>query len=151
MGRRKKSEDIFIEFIARIIVWCLFLWIFFRLLIAILGSFLEYFPVIAPVLLVGGGIYLYRKWPRSCPLCGNRLKRVSYRWTIDNKKQKVCPQCNQQLERKARKEAFGKITIQTPSFHIQTPSFNILPSSYPTSFFNTSSPALLSIVSFAPA
>ena len=46
--------------------------------------------------------------PGSCDVCGQRIKRKYYTWRIDGKKQKLCPFCNSQMERKVSKEAFSK-------------------------------------------
>lgn len=51
-------------------------------------------------------IYLLR--PRRCDLCGNVLKRASYRWTLEGVKKTVCPHCNQSLERRQSKAAMRR-------------------------------------------
>lgn len=51
--------------------------------------------------------YLLR--PRRCDLCGNVLKRASYRWTLEGEKKTVCPHCNQSLERRQSKAAMRRL------------------------------------------
>jgi ribosome-binding protein aMBF1 (putative translation factor) len=46
--------------------------------------------------------------PGSCDVCGQGIKKKYYTWQIDGKKQKLCPKCNTQMERKISKEAFKK-------------------------------------------
>jgi phage FluMu protein Com len=51
-------------------------------------------------------VYVLR--PRRCDLCGNVLKRASYRWTLEGEKKTVCPHCNQSLERRQSKAAMKR-------------------------------------------
>lgn len=51
--------------------------------------------------------YLLR--PRRCDLCGNVLKRASYGWTLGGEKKRVCPHCNQSLERRQSKAAMRRL------------------------------------------
>lgn len=44
--------------------------------------------------------------PTTCSVCGQALKRNSYTWTIEGKKQVLCPKCNSRMENKVSKEAF---------------------------------------------
>ncbi|WP_447824794.1 hypothetical protein [Aeromonas salmonicida] len=46
--------------------------------------------------------------PSSCSMCGQSIKKTYYKWTIDGKKQTLCPKCNSQMERKVSKEAFNR-------------------------------------------
>lgn len=46
--------------------------------------------------------------PGSCEVCGQGIKKKYYTWSIDGKKQKLCPRCNSQMEKKISKEAFSK-------------------------------------------
>lgn len=48
---------------------------------------------------------LLRKQQR-CDICGLDIKRKSYTWKIDGKKQTLCPKCNSQMERKISRDAF---------------------------------------------
>lgn len=45
--------------------------------------------------------------PNKCDVCGLQLKRKFYNWTVEGKKQKLCPKCNQQMERRVSKAAFN--------------------------------------------
>ena len=59
------------------------------------------------ILLAIGGIFVWACFTtRTCGLCGNVIKRTSYKWKIDGKKKKVCPHCNQRLEREQSRRAF---------------------------------------------
>lgn len=62
-------------------------------------------PWLSIVALIGVGAWGFWK-SRSCQICGNSIKRSSYTWTIDGKKKRVCPHCNQQLERQQSRNAF---------------------------------------------
>ncbi len=42
----------------------------------------------------------------SCGICNLPIKKKYYEWKIAGKKQKLCPKCNSQMERKVSKEAF---------------------------------------------
>lgn len=44
--------------------------------------------------------------PGKCDVCGLPIKKKHYTWKIDGKKQKLCPKCNSQMERKVSKDAF---------------------------------------------
>jgi ribosome-binding protein aMBF1 (putative translation factor) len=46
--------------------------------------------------------------PGKCDVCGQPIKKTSYTWKIEGKKQKLCPKCNVQMERRVSKEAFKK-------------------------------------------
>ncbi len=48
-------------------------------------------------------------WPKGCQVCGNQIKRDSYTWKIDGKSKRVCPKCNQLLERRQSKKAVDKL------------------------------------------
>jgi hypothetical protein len=43
--------------------------------------------------------------PRRCEICGNVLQRASYKWKFGKDKKRVCPHCNQSLQRKQSKAA----------------------------------------------
>jgi len=53
-------------------------------------------------------IYLYNKLslPKSCSICKVRFKKGYYPWTLEGKRQKLCPKCNNRMENKLSKEAF---------------------------------------------
>ena len=38
--------------------------------------------------------------PRSCYICGAGCKKKYFTWTIDGKKQHLCPYCNSKMERR---------------------------------------------------
>lgn len=44
---------------------------------------------------------------KACATCGVTLKRASYRWEIDGRKKRVCPNCNRALERRQSQRAFS--------------------------------------------
>jgi hypothetical protein len=46
------------------------------------------------------------KLQRTCDVCGLPIKRKYYSWTIDGKKQTLCPKCSSRLENKVSKSAF---------------------------------------------
>ena len=41
--------------------------------------------------------------PRRCQVCSKIIKRGRYVWHVEGKKMKVCPKCNDSLERKMSK------------------------------------------------
>jgi hypothetical protein len=45
--------------------------------------------------------------PDRCTLCNNILKRTTHLWTISGTKHKLCPHCNNRMERQQSKIAFG--------------------------------------------
>lgn len=57
------------------------------------------------IVLVLGAIF---SGPGRCDVCGVQIKRRYYRWTIAGKKQKLCPKCNSQMERRVSKQAFKR-------------------------------------------
>lgn len=60
--------------------------------------------------LVGGLVLICAvNSPKSCQLCGNQIKRDSYNWEIEGKSKRVCPKCNQTLERQKSKQATDKL------------------------------------------
>jgi phage FluMu protein Com len=65
--------------------------------------------VAAPGLLGLLVLVVYMLKPQRCALCGNVLKRASYKWTLEGEKKTVCPHCNQSLERRQRKAAMRRI------------------------------------------
>ena len=88
MARRKKSS------LEGIIVGV------FVLLVGILA-----FPWLLIPAIIGSIIWaIYAS--RPCAICGNSIKRTAYTWQIDGKKQRVCPHCNQRLEREQSRRAF---------------------------------------------
>ena len=38
--------------------------------------------------------------PRSCDICGTGFKKKYFTWTIDGKKQHLCPYCNSKMNRR---------------------------------------------------
>ncbi|MFC1677215.1 hypothetical protein ACFL3G_09160 [Planctomycetota bacterium] len=46
--------------------------------------------------------------PGTCDICDLPIKKKHYTYKIDGKKQKLCPKCNNQMERKISKEAFKR-------------------------------------------
>lgn len=54
-------------------------------------------------------LVVYMLKPQRCDLCGNVLKRASYKWTLEGEKKTVCPHCNQSLERRQSKAAMRRI------------------------------------------
>ncbi|MBW8780343.1 MAG: hypothetical protein JF599_00430 [Verrucomicrobia bacterium] len=42
----------------------------------------------------------------KCDVCSLPFKNKYYNWTIEGKKQKLCPKCSQQMERRVSKAAF---------------------------------------------
>jgi len=44
----------------------------------------------------------------KCDICGLSIKRTSHTWRIGGKKQKLCPKCNNQMERRVSKNEFKK-------------------------------------------
>ncbi len=42
----------------------------------------------------------------NCDICGLSIKRKYYTWEIGGKKQKLCPKCNAQMERRVSNNAF---------------------------------------------
>jgi hypothetical protein len=45
---------------------------------------------------------------QKCTVCGTPIKRKSYRWKIDGKKEILCPKCNGQMERRQSRAAFKR-------------------------------------------
>jgi hypothetical protein len=41
-----------------------------------------------------------------CNICGLPFRRIHYNWKIGGQSQRLCPKCNQQMERKVSKKAF---------------------------------------------
>lgn len=67
-------------------------------------------PAYGIVALVVGLVLLFAAcWPKSCHVCGNQIKRDSYTWQIEGKSKRVCPKCNQALERRKSKQATDKL------------------------------------------
>ncbi|MCX5638847.1 MAG: hypothetical protein NTX52_14310 [Planctomycetota bacterium] len=60
-------------------------------------------------LVVGVVLILAAFWPKTCQICGNQIRRVSYTWTIEGQKKRVCPKCNQALERRQSKQVFDDL------------------------------------------
>jgi hypothetical protein len=44
---------------------------------------------------------------KECDICKLPIKKTYYIWTINGKKQKLCPKCNNRLEHKVGKERFN--------------------------------------------
>ncbi len=62
-------------------------------------------------LVVCGGLFFYfaSRGATKCELCGNELRRESYKWKIDGKNKQLCPKCNQTLEKRRSKEATDRV------------------------------------------
>lgn len=59
------------------------------------------------IFLAIGGVFAWAWFTtKTCTLCGNVIKRTSYKWKIHGKKKRVCPHCNQRLEREQSRRAF---------------------------------------------
>jgi hypothetical protein len=43
---------------------------------------------------------------QRCSVCETPIKKKSYRWKIDGKKQVLCPKCNSQMERRMSSSKF---------------------------------------------
>jgi hypothetical protein len=43
-----------------------------------------------------------------CAICETPIKKTSYAWKIDGKRQKLCPNCNRQMESRQSKAAFRR-------------------------------------------
>jgi len=43
-----------------------------------------------------------------CDICNTPIKRKYYTWTIDGKRQRLCPTCSARLERRQSKIAFDR-------------------------------------------
>ncbi len=46
--------------------------------------------------------------PTKCQVCGNPLRKTSYKWELEDKRVTVCPKCNTALERKRSREAIKR-------------------------------------------
>jgi len=44
--------------------------------------------------------------PRRCDVCGIFFKRNYYTWTIEGRKQHLCPNCNNKMSRKISNKKF---------------------------------------------
>lgn len=44
--------------------------------------------------------------PTSCDVCSTDIKRKYYTWTIDGKKQHLCPNCNSKMNRRQSNRHF---------------------------------------------
>ena len=44
--------------------------------------------------------------PTSCDVCGLEFKKKYFEWTIDGKKQFLCPKCNTQMENTVSRDSF---------------------------------------------
>ncbi len=50
---------------------------------------------------------IWKAWQtRPCEMCGNQIRKIAYNWVIDGKRKRVCPHCNQRLEREQSRRAF---------------------------------------------
>lgn len=50
-------------------------------------------------------LFVLAIWPKRCQVCGKLIKRSSHTWRIGGQKKRVCPSCNQALERKQSRRA----------------------------------------------
>lgn len=67
-------------------------------------------PAAGIAALVAGIVLLFAScWPKSCQICGNEIKRGAYTWQIEGKRKRVCPKCNQTMERRQSKQATDKL------------------------------------------
>ncbi len=53
-------------------------------------------------------LYYVFKRPSKCSICGVSFKRKYYKWTIEGKKQYLCPNCNRKMEKKISDSSFKK-------------------------------------------
>lgn len=49
--------------------------------------------------------------PTHCQICGNQLKRSSFKWKIDGRNRKVCRHCNERLERQQSRQAINRLGL----------------------------------------
>ncbi len=83
------------------------------LLVLAIGGII-YLWTISPIygigaLVLGLILLMAANWQKDCQICGNPIKRDSYTWTMDDgQKKRVCPKCNQTLERRQSREAIKK-------------------------------------------
>ena len=45
----------------------------------------------------------------NCDVCGGRLKKKSYSWTIKGKLSKVCPNCNRNISARKSRDAVRRL------------------------------------------
>lgn len=45
--------------------------------------------------------------PRRCDICDTYFKKSYYTWTIDGKKQHLCPNCNNKMSRRVSSAKFN--------------------------------------------
>lgn len=52
-------------------------------------------------------LFIWANWPKYCNVCGTEIKRVSYVWNVEGKRQRMCPNCNRRMENRKSKNAFA--------------------------------------------
>lgn len=45
--------------------------------------------------------------PSRCDICGTSFKKKYYTWTIEGKKQHLCPNCNSKMSRRVSNQRFN--------------------------------------------
>lgn len=63
---------------------------------------MEWFIGVIILLFVIGSIVK----PRRCDVCNLAFKRKYYKWTIEGKKQHLCPNCNSKMSRRVSSQQF---------------------------------------------
>lgn len=69
--------------------------------------------IIGAVILIGiiGTIFK----PRRCDICDINFKKKNYTWTIEVKKQHLCPGCNGKMQRRVSSQKFKKNLARSKS------------------------------------
>ena len=100
MARRKKRvtfiDKVISKIIAAFLLICIAVWAF------------SSYPAVSIVLTVLI-IISFAFQVRRCELCGALLKRQSYTLEIGDKRKKICPKCNNNLENKRSREAIRNL------------------------------------------
>jgi len=82
------------------------------LIIGGIGAFLWYsgmFWIAVGVVVFMSVLLFIAARPKHCQICGNQIRKDSYRWEIEGKEKIVCPKCNQAIERKKSKVAVSSL------------------------------------------
>jgi hypothetical protein len=54
---------------------------------------------------------ILKLFSKRCTVCGAPIKRTYYTWTLDGKREIMCPRCNGHMERKVSKQRFTNFAI----------------------------------------
>jgi hypothetical protein len=54
---------------------------------------------------------IFKLFGKRCTVCGAPIKRTYYTWTLDGKREIMCPRCNGHMERKVSKQRFTNFAI----------------------------------------